>query len=336
MNRDDIIIKKVIVHILDSSVGMPVLSDKELSCGPDLYDFFRAHLEKITESDDLKQCSFFEESEILDELHQFEPELFVPMSQKLAAFFYSIMNYNIEIPSADLAVVLFRYDENDYLGLLKMNYKSSYTHLTVSDLGENTNDIIKQKALLPSEGQKLSEAAVIDLASFDIMLLEKKYDVNGAKTNYMSELYLKCHGRLSQKARLNIVTKAVDQVNQKYFDEGNVSRNMETKKVIYDAFEESGGLNVEEVKTKLFADNEDMCRDFEEKIEKYHIAEDVIKPVNKQTIKKFERQFIKTDTGIEISIPMEQYNNEDVVEFITNADGSISVLIKNIGHLTSK
>ena len=52
MNRDDIIIKKVIVHILDSSVGMPVLSDKELSCGPDLYDFFRAHLEKITESDD--------------------------------------------------------------------------------------------------------------------------------------------------------------------------------------------------------------------------------------------------------------------------------------------
>ena len=79
-----------------------------------------------------------------------------------------------------------------------------------------------------------------------------------------------------------------------------------------------------------------MCRDFEEKIEKYHIAEDVIKPVNKQTIKKFERQFIKTDTGIEISIPMEQYNNEDVVEFITNADGSISVLIKNIGHLTSK
>ena len=79
-----------------------------------------------------------------------------------------------------------------------------------------------------------------------------------------------------------------------------------------------------------------MRRDFEEKIEKYHIAEDVIKPVNKQTIKKFERQFIKTDTGIEISIPMEQYNNEDVVEFITNADGSISVLIKNIGHLTSK
>ena len=58
--------------------------------------------------------------------------------------------------------------------------------------------------------------------------------------------------------------------------------------------------------------------------------------MNHQTIKKFERQFIKTDTGIEISIPMEQYNNSDVVEFITNADGSVSVLIKNVGHLTSR
>ena len=48
MKRDDIIIQKAIIHILDGSVGMPVLSDRELECGPDLYDFFRAHLEKIT------------------------------------------------------------------------------------------------------------------------------------------------------------------------------------------------------------------------------------------------------------------------------------------------
>ncbi len=336
MKRDDIIIQKAIIHILDASVGMPVLSDRELECGPDLYDFFRAHLEKITESDDVKQCSFSPESEIRDELSMFDPEQFVAVSQKLAAFLYSIMNSNIDIPSADLAVLLFRHEEQAYLGILKMNYKSSYTHLTVSDLGENTNNIIKQKALLPSEGQKLSEAAVIRLSDMDIMLLEKKYEVNGVKTNYMSELYLKCHGKLSQKARLNIVTKAVDQINQKYFDEEDVQRSMETKKVLYDAFEDGGGLSVETVKEKLFAENEDMRRDFEEKIEKYHIDAEEIRPINKQTIKKFERQFIKTDTGIEISIPMDQYDNQDIVEFITNSDGSISVLIKNISHMTSK
>ena len=36
MLKDDIRIKRVIVHILDSSVGMPVLSDSELEFGSDL------------------------------------------------------------------------------------------------------------------------------------------------------------------------------------------------------------------------------------------------------------------------------------------------------------
>ena len=69
------------------------------------------------------------------------------VSRALAEELYRIMNANIDIPAADLAVVLFRYQEQDYIGLLKMNYKSSYTHFTVSDLGENTNNIIMQKAI---------------------------------------------------------------------------------------------------------------------------------------------------------------------------------------------
>ena len=37
---------------------------------------------------------------------------------------------------------------------------------------------------------------------------------------------------------------------------------------------------------------------------------------------------LETDTGIEIKIPMEEYKDPDKVEFITNPDGTISVLIK--------
>ena len=33
---------------------------------------------------------------------------------------------------------------------------------------------------------------------------------------------------------------------------------------------------------------------------------------------------------------MEEYQNRNSVEFITNADGKISVLIKNIGGITSR
>ena len=62
----------------------------------------------------------------------------------------------------------------------------------------------------------------------------------------------------------------------------------------------------------------------------------VIEPKNETTVKKFAKQHLTTDTGIEIKIPMEQYNSTDNIEFMTNEDGTISVLIKNIGHITSK
>ena len=52
--------------------------------------------------------------------------------------------------------------------------------------------------------------------------------------------------------------------------------------------------------------------------------------------KRYEKQCLSTDTGVEIKIPMEQYRSGDSIEFITNEDGSISILIKNIGHITSK
>ena len=51
-------------------------------------------------------------------------------------------------------------------------------------------------------------------------------------------------------------------------------------------------------------------------------------PKTSRRSKKFQSQRLTTDTGIEITIPMEEYQNPDRVEFITNPDGTISVLIQ--------
>ncbi len=47
MKKDDMIMKMGIVHILDSVVGMPVLSDCPIDMGSNLCDFLKAHIEKI-------------------------------------------------------------------------------------------------------------------------------------------------------------------------------------------------------------------------------------------------------------------------------------------------
>jgi len=338
---DDISIKKVIVHILDSMIAMPVLSDCELEYGSEFSDFLKTHIHKIISGDDLKRCVFNDEnSDICRCFKEMTPENFVESSKFIASNLFTIMNKNIDILPADLVVVVYSYAKRDYLGLLKMNYKASYTHTTSKvdsddENNKNNNDIIKYKAILPSKSQRLTEAVIIDLHDFSVQLIEKKYQIDGKSDFYLSKIFLNCSAKLSQKNKMSIVTKAVEQVNKKFYED-DYDKAMQAKSVINKEIEEQGYINVNEVADKVFKDNVEMKEAFNKKVDKYHIENETIIPKSKATLKKFEQQHLKTDTGIEIKIPMELYNNANDIEFITNEDGTISVLIKNIGKITSK
>ena len=79
MEKDDIIIRNAIMHILDSTVGIPVLSDVLLELNEDLNDFLRNHIYKVISGDDLKTCVFDEEKSdvyhLLQQLHYQELRL---------------------------------------------------------------------------------------------------------------------------------------------------------------------------------------------------------------------------------------------------------------------
>lgn len=339
MVKEDIRIKKVIVHILDSTIGMPVLSDTELEFGSEFADFLKEHIARITSGDDGKNCRFYkEESEVYKMLAQYSDDFFVDVSKDMAELLYSIMNSNIDIPPADLVAVRFRYGEDEYLGLLKMNYKAQYTHRTLaSDGGGNTNEIIRHKSILPSETQRLSEAAIIRMHDLDVQVLEKKYEVNGEKVNYFSYLFLKCSSHMSPKSKLSIVTKAVENVQKEAYDEAfQFEAQMKAKSIIQEELQEKGGFVVEELAERIFEEKPELKVAFQDKMEKYDMVKEAITPKSETTTKKYQRQHLYTDTGIEIKIPMEQYKDPGSVEFITNPDGTVSVLIKNIEHLEAK
>ncbi len=339
MMKEDIRIKKVIVHILDSTVGMPVLSDTELEYGSEFADFLKEHIAKISSGDDSKACQFYkEESEVYKMLNQYSDDFFIDLSKDAADYLYSIMNSNIDIPSADLIVVRFRYGENEYISFLKMNYKALYTHRTLaSKEGGNANEIITHKSILPSETQRLSEAAIICLDDLSVQVVEKKYDVNGEKVNYFSYLFLKCSSHMSHKSKLSIVTRAVESVQKDAYDEySQYEVQMKAKSIIQEELQENGGFVVEAIADKIFEEKPELKIAFQDKMEKYDMVKEEILPQSETTIRKYQKQHLYTDTGIEIKIPMEQYKNPGSVEFITNPDGTVSVLIKNIGHLEAR
>ncbi len=340
MNKEDIRIKKVIVHIMDSTIGMPVLSDTELEYGSEIADFLKEHIARISSGDDTKECLFYkEESEIFHILEEYADDHFVKISKDIAMMLYEIMGSNIDIPCADLIIVRFKEQEDEYLALLKMNYKVQYTHRTMplEDGEGNSNEIIRHKSILPSEGQRLTEAAIIRLEDLSLQVIEKKYEVNGEKVDYFSFLFLKCSARLSHKSKLSIVTKAVENVQKEGFDDVQCfEKQMRAKSIIQEEIEENGGFVVEELADKIFEDEPELKVAFQDKMEKYNMVKEEIQPQSEKTVRKYQSQHLYTDTGIEIKIPMDQYKNPRSVEFITNPDGTVSVLIKNIEHLEAR
>lgn len=374
MTKEDIILRKSIVHILDSSLGLPVLSDELLDTGFDLSEFIRTHIARLLSGDDLKTCYFqSEDSEVYALLQSYSEEQLIPFSKALASKLYTIMNENPAIPSADFLVSSFQYDGGLYLALLKMNYRETYVHLTgrtgstlsletapfpqtevsgnnhfftekpdaeptgavPSSSDGNYNRIMKQTATLPSSGSRLSEAVIINLSDLSVQLVEKKYEINGTKENYLSTRFLACGTKLSQKAKMDIVTRALQQINDKYFDQ-SFEKKMEAKSIIQKEIEDLGSLPVEKAAQILYAEVPEIKEEFMEKMGKYHMEKEEIKPQNPATTKKFTKQYLTTDTGIEINIPTELYDDITNVEFLTNPDGTVSILIKNINHIQAK
>ena len=209
--RDDIIIRKAILHILDTMHGQCILSNTLLDPGPDLYEFIRSHIYKIVVSDDTKDCEFNPETSpiypILTAWDESDEESFIATSQAIAEKLYTSMGEGLDIPAADLLFVTFQAEGVIYLALLKMNYKESYTHeISVSDIPaagvfsdtdiesdtdvssgatskeepattEVRADIVKSRALLPASGTRIPEAIIINLDDMHIKLLEKRYEV---------------------------------------------------------------------------------------------------------------------------------------------------------------
>lgn len=93
--KDDIVIRKAILHILDTNRGECILSNTLLDPGPDLHDFIRNHIYKIVSSDDTKNCEFDPEYSpiysILETWDESDETSFIETSQAIANKLYVAM-----------------------------------------------------------------------------------------------------------------------------------------------------------------------------------------------------------------------------------------------------
>lgn len=332
---EELSVNKMIVHILDPNLSVPILSMNDMPSSTDAQEFFANHIIKTMNDDSIKTCSFDENYNMflvyLKAFIQDETQ-FVLFSKNISEQLFSIMSTNPSIPPSDLAVIVFHYKGTQYVAILKMNYQNTYIHYTDFENEVHVNSIIQHKTTLPNINQRIQEAMIINLSTLDINILEKPYEIEGAKENYLSKRFLKCKTKLSSKEQYSIVKKATDSIAKKYFDE-DIEKKMTLKKELFDSLEETGTIDLRKYADEVFQTQVDIKEEFMEAIEKKGLELPMIQLNEKTISRSFEKQRIKTERGIEIKIPMELYNDPNNLQFVTQPDGTISIIIKNAGKI---
>ena len=330
--EEQIRIHGAVLHILDVNINTPVISKGLLDISEEIENFLCKHISKMLSDGNLQKAFFSEESQVQEIAKGFGNKSFdiIEASAAIANHLFGIMLKHIDIPSSDLIVCHFTYHEMNMLGIFKLNYKTGYSHYVNQSEEGITNTIVIQRALLPVEGQKVEEFAIVNLEDVSLDIIQKEYEINGAREQYWSTLFLKCTSQLSSNKKLRIMEKAAKEVSKRHFEE-DYTMVAQTRKALAQTLEEGSTIEVAGFAQEICRGNDELKREYMSEVKKAGLSEEIFEVPQHVVGKKLLSHKIKTDNGIEINFPAHYYDDTNKIEFVNNVDGSVSIIIKNVG-----
>ncbi len=327
-------LKNVILHVLDKNSGSLVCSQKEIDATDPLVFNYIEKLVKKIEQAEVKTGSL-ENTEFSTVI--FDEKLnFLEKSSEVAKRIYTIIASSEEVPAGDLLVIQYADElENNFFGVLKLNYTQKYSHFVDYENNLLINKLIINQAILPMPSQKIDECFIVDLQTKTFQLLEKKYSVEGEKIFYLSELLFKVIPAQTAQESIKKIKKTVNLVAEKFNEEKFVALS-NTQKAVWDSIEQTGEIDAQMIAENIFEKNDLAKEEYLEIMSKSSSSKKVPVLNTPKYERKYSKQRFKLNNGIELTIPMDVYENKDLVEFINNIDGTISVVIKNVDGITNK
>lgn len=332
----DIYLKNAILHIVDRETGTLVFSEKELELTT---EYIRVYLtSKITKlsTAQTKTGILAEASGFVDKLRGI-PSDFVQKSQQLAQYWYDVYSGSEAAPSADVLFVLYELDTVMHLAMLKLNYKESYTHYVDYEEDAVYNKLIINRAILPSKSQKPDEGIAVNLDTLTYELLEKRYEFSGEKVWYFSEKVIESQPAPSIEENIKEIKKAVKRIGKK-FNEDEFELIASVKEAVYESIEESGTIDNEQVAELVFKENISARMAYQEEVNESKFVDKTspVREAREISEKKFGKQKLKMSNGIELIVPIDVYRNGDLIEFVNNPDGTVSIVLKNIEKISNQ
>ena len=331
-----VVIDKAILHILDFNSGMTVYSDEELTVQDSIETFLLKHIEKSWGSQDAKPGTFYDDSHCAQLIKEYlSGEMsFVPFSKELTKKLEDAFVHAEEMASSDVIVADVRIDDRRQIVIFKSNSHIGYTHQVNQTEAGIKNEIINHYSIMPNLSQKMEEFAFIDTESKEISVTAKKYTIDGNSILVFPEILLECSLTPSPKEAIKNLSKTAAKVAEAY-GQDKVATEAAVKSYVTENMQNTDELDLVEAGKEIFKENPSMQADFDNAIKEAGFTEPV-KMDQEATIKKMCKHKLKTDTGIELTIPSEYFDNTEFMEFHNNEDGTLSIMLKHIGNIVNR
>lgn len=331
-----IIINKAILHILDFNAGAAVYSDQELTVADSTQTFLLKHVEKSYADQNAKNGTFYEDSSFKEKLQLYAAEelSFIDFSKYIVQTLYAAIAHAEEMDAADVIVCDAVLGECRKIIIFKCNNHQGFIHQVLQTEAGIKNDIVNHCAIMPNLSQKINEFAFVDVLSQAIKFVAPKYSIDGNNVCIFPEIVLECSHTVSPKEMLKTVGQVAKKVAEDY-GQSDVMAATAVKAFIADNMQASAELDPREVGRQVFQENPAMQAEYDKQIQ----ASGLSAPMELDqefTLKKMKNHKLKTDTGIELTIPLDYFNNTDYVEFNNNPDGSLSITLKHILNLSNR
>ena len=327
-------VKRAIVHILDLNAGVPIFSDLDLD--RELFDYLQKHLEKSWKDAAAHTSKIGEVNPIRQKLEQYRtnPEVFANITQEMADKLHKDLMLCGEERSLDFVAIDLMLSEIPYFAILLYQNQLGYTHKISYQDNQASNQIIQHYAILPNPTQKLSMFAFVNMEDWSVKFADKKRMLDGEDVYLLPDRLLNCTMPVSSKDTIKKVHKIVTKVAEE-FGQNPTQAVCQAKAVLLNAGQKEERIEPAEVGRKVFERHPGMQQSYMEQIE--HASLPKVTEVDRDyAIRTNKSHKIKTDTGIELTVPSDFFNNTDYIEFVTNDNGTISINIKNVGEIINR
>lgn len=330
-------INKAILHILDFNSGITVFSEKELDVeNTSVSTFLTKHIEKSFNDTNLKSGAFLESSRFkIQMLNYINSELnFISFSTYIADIIQSYISMSDKLESIDLIICDFNIEDNRSVGILECLNRVGFTHQVINENDKIKNEIINYHAILPNLSQRLDEFAFVDINTCDINFISKKRYIEGKDTFLLPDILLECSSNISPRDAIKLVDSITCSVAENHGKNSAIAIS-KAKNFLKENLDLSECLEPMELCKEVFFESEIMQDEFIKEVKDAGIP-DTMKLGKSLVVKTSKNHKIKTDTGIEITFPVDYFNNKEYIDFINNPDGTLSIELKNIGKIINK